>query len=318
MIRVVFSALFALGVALPCAAQYPDRPLTLLAGFAPGGLVDIVTRVVAEGMKPKFPYGIAVVNKPGAGGAVAVSELVQARPDGYTVLLTPQSSLVIAPQMNRNLNYQHPDEYDPVINVIAYYPLLVVNAGAQWKTIQEFVADGKANPGKLRVGTPGEGTASHLNLEEFIFRTGAKLTPVPYAGWGQSSPALLGEHIEAVVAQPGEAKPMVDGKRMRALVVFQHTRHAAFPDTPTAKEAGWDVANGVWYLLVVPKGTPASIVKQIHDAAKAVVDDPAFAKTMTARGVDVDYRAGEPLRADLWREYKVNTEILRRIGLIKP
>jgi len=317
MIRVVFSALFALGVALPCAAQYPDRPLTLLAGFPPGGLVDIVTRVVAEGMKPKFPYGIAVVNKPGAGGAVAVSELVQARPDGYTVLLTPQSSLVIAPQMNRNLNYQHPDEYDPVINVIAYYPLLVVNAGAQWKTIQEFVADGKANPGKLRVGTPGEGTASHLNLEEFIFRTGAKLTPVPYAGWGQSSPALLGEHIEAVVAQPGEAKPMVDGKRMRALVMFQHTRHAAFPDTPTAKEAGWDVANGVWYLLVVPKGTPASIVKQIHDAAKAVVDDPAFAKTMTARGVDVDYRAGEPLRADLWREYKVNTEILKRIGLIK-
>ena len=317
MIRVVFSALFALGVALPCAAQYPDRPLTLLAGFPPGGLVDIVTRVVAEGMKPKFPYGIAVVNKPGAGGAVAVSELVQARPDGYTVLLTPQSSLVIAPQMNRNLNYQHPDEYDPVINVIAYYPLLVVNAGARWKTIQEFVADGKANPGKLRVGTPGEGTASHLNLEEFIFRTGAKLTPVPYAGWGQSSPALLGEHIEAVVAQPGEAKPMVDGKRMRALVMFQHTRHAAFPDTPTAKEAGWDVANGVWYLLVVPKGTHASIVKQIHDAAKAVVDDPAFAKTMTARGVDVDYRAGEPLRADLWREYKLNTEILKRIGLIK-
>ena len=317
MIRVVFSALFALGVALPCAAQYPDRPLTLLAGFPPGGLVDIVTRVVAEGMKPKFPYGIAVVNKPGAGGAVAVSELVQARPDGYTVLLTPQSSLVIAPQMNRNLNYQHPDEYDPVINVIAYYPLLVVNAGAQWKTIQEFVADGKANPGKLRVGTPGEGTASHLNLEEFIFRTGAKLTPVPYAGWGQSSPALLGEHIEAVVAQPGEAKPMVDGKRMRALVMFQHTRHAAFPDTPTAKEAGWDVANGVWYLLVVPKGTPASIVKQIHDAAKAVVDDPAFAKTMDARGVDVDYRAGDKLRADLWKEYKLDTEILKRIGLIK-
>src|SRR6267378_340160 len=318
MIRVVFSALFALGVALPCAAQYPDRPLTLLAGFPPGGLVDIVTRVVAEGMKPKFPYGIAVVNKPGAGGAVAVSELVQARPDGYTVLLTPQSSLVIAPQMNRNLNYQTPDGYDPVINVVAYYPLLAVTADAPWKTIQEFVADGKANPGKMRVGTPGEGTASHLNLEEFIFRTGAKMTPVPYAGWAQSSPALLGKHIEAAVAQPGEAKPMVDGKRMRALVVFQHTRHTAFPDTPTAKEAGWEVANGVWYLLVVPKGTPASIVKQIHDAAKAVVDDPAFAKTMDVRGVDVDYRAGDRLRADLWKEYKLDTEILKRIGLIKP
>jgi len=317
MVRIALLALLALA-SLPCAAQYPDRPLTMLAGFPPGGLVDLVTRVLAEGMKPKFPKGITVVNKAGAGGAVAVSELVQARPDGYTILLTPQSSLVIAPQLNRNLSYQTPDEYDPVINVVAYYPLLVVNADAEWKTIQEFVADGKANPGKLRVGTPGEGTASHLNLEEFIFRTGAKLTPVPYAGWAQSSTALLGKHIEAVVAQPGEAKPLVDGKRMRALIVFQEKRHPAFPDTPTAKEAGWDVATGVWYLIVAPKGTPAAIVKQIHDAAKAVVDEPAFTKTMDARGVDVDYRAGDRLRADLWTEYKAQTEILKRIGLIKP
>jgi tripartite-type tricarboxylate transporter receptor subunit TctC len=144
------------------------------------------------------------------------------------------------------------------------------------------------------------------------------MIPVPYAGWAQSSPALLGNHIEAVVAQPGEVKPLVDGKRVRVLAVFQEKRHPAFPDTPTAKEAGWDVANGVWYLVIAPKGTPAPIVKQIHDAAKAVVDDPAFAKTMDARGVDVDYRAGDKLRADLWKEYKLDTEILKRIGLIKP
>ena len=317
MIRVVFSALFALGVALPCAAQYPDRPLTIIAGFPAGGLVDIVSRVLAEGMKPKFPKGVVVVNKPGAGGAVAVSEVVLAKPDGTTIVLTPLSSLVIGPQLNRDLSYKTPDDYEPVINVVAYYPLLVVRSDAPWKTIQEFVGEGKASPGKLRVGTPGEGTSSHLNLEEFMFRTGVKLTHVPYAGWGQSSPALLGGHIEAVVAQPGEARPLVEGKRMRALVMFQPSRHAAFPDTPTAKEAGWDVANGIWYLLVAPKGTPAPVVKYLHDAAKAVVDDPAFAATMTARGVDVDYRPGDKLRADLWREYRLHTEILRRIGLIK-
>jgi len=318
MIRVVFSALFALGVALPCAAQYPDRPLTIIAGFPAGGLVDVVSRVVAEGMKPKFPKGVVVVNKPGAGGAVAVSEVVQAKPDGYSIVLTPLSSLVIGPQLNRDLSYKTPDDYEPVINLVAYYPLLVVRSDAPWKTIQEFVGEGKTSPGKLRVGTPGEGTSSHLNLEEFMFRTGVKLTHVPYAGWGQSSPALLGGQIEAVVAQPGEAKALVEGKRMRALVMFQPSRHAAFPDTPTAKEAGWDVANGVWYLLVAPKGTTAPAVKYLHDAAKAVVDDPAFATTMTARGVDVDYRPGDKLRADLWREYKLHTEILRRIGLIKP
>jgi tripartite-type tricarboxylate transporter receptor subunit TctC len=318
MIRIVSFVLLAFGAALPCAAQYPDRPLTILAGFPAGGLVDVVSRVVAEGMKPKFPKGIVVVNKPGAGGAVAVSDVVLAKPDGYTIVLTPLSSLVIGPQLNRDLNYKTPDDYEPVVNVVAYYPLLVVRSDAPWKTLQEFVGEGKTSPGKLRVGTPGEGTSSHLNLEEFMFRTGAKLTHVPYAGWGQSSPALLGGHIEAVVAQPGEAKPLVDGKRMRALVMFQPTRHPAFPDTPTAKEAGWEVANGVWYLLVAPKGTPAPAVKYLHDAAKAVIDDPAFAKTMTSRGVDVDYRPGDALRADLWREYKLHTEILRRIGLIKP
>jgi tripartite-type tricarboxylate transporter receptor subunit TctC len=315
MFRIAL-ALLAL-VALPSFAQYPERPVTMLAGFPPGGLVDIVARVVADGMKSKFPKGLTVVNKPGAGGAVAVEELLRAKPDGYTILLTPQSSLVIAPQMNPKLSYKTPDDYEPVINTVAYYPLLVVNADAPWKTIQDFVADAKANPGKMRVGTPGEGTASHLNLEEFIFRTGTKMTPVPFAGWGQSSPALLGGHIEAVVAQPGEAKPQVEGKRMRALVVFQEKRHPAFPDAPTAKEAGWDVANGVWYLVAAPKGTPAPVVKYIHDAAKAVVDSPEFAKIMDARGVDVDDRAGEKLKADLWREYKLNTEILKRIGLIK-
>ena len=315
MIRTA-SALLTL-VSLPCFAQYPDRPVTFLAGFPPGGLVDIVTRVMADGMKAKFPKGLNVVNKPGAGGAVAVEELVRAKPDGYTILLAPQSSLVIAPQMNTKLTYKTPDDYDPVINTVSYYPLLVVNAESPWKTIQEFVADAKANPGKMRVGTPGEGSASHLSLEELIFRTETKMTPVPFLGWGQSSPALLGNHVEAVIAQPGEAKPQVDGKRMRALVVFQEKRHPAFPDTPTAKEAGWDVANGVWYLIVVPKGTTAPVVKYIHDAAKAVVDSPEFAKTMDTRGVDVDNREGEALRADLWTNYKLNTEILKRIGLIK-
>lgn len=318
MIRMLLTALLALGCAFPAAAQYPERPLTILAGFPAGGTVDIVARVLADAMKPRFAKGVVVVNKPGAGGAVAVSETVQARPDGYTIVLTPISSLVIGPQLNRDLSYKTPDDYEPVINVVSYYPLLVVRADAPWKTIQEFVADGKSNPGKLRVGTPGEGTSSHLNLEEFMFRTGAKLTHVPYSGWGQSSPALLGGHIEAVVAQPSEAKPQVDGRKMRAIVIFQPSRNAAFPDTPTAKEAGWDVANGVWYLLVAPKGTPAAAVKHVHDAAKAALDDPVFARGMTARGVDIDYRAGEPLRADLWREYKLHTEILRRIGLIKP
>jgi tripartite-type tricarboxylate transporter receptor subunit TctC len=140
---------------------------------------------------------------------------------------------------------------------------------------------------------------------------------VPFQGWGQSSPALLGGHIEAVVAQPGELKPQYEGKRMRVLVAFQPQRHPAFPDVPTAKELGWDVANGVWYMLLAAKGTPAPVIQYIHDAAKAAIEEPAFVNAMAAQGVDVDYRPGNALKADVWREYKLHTQILQRIGMIK-
>jgi tripartite-type tricarboxylate transporter receptor subunit TctC len=303
-------------LALPAAAQYPNRTVTMLTGYPAGGLVDIVARMVAENMKPRFPAGLVVVNRPGAAGAVAVGELTRAAPDGYTIILTPHSALTIAPQIN-DLPYKTPDDYDPFINLVAYYPLIAVRGESKYKTIRELLSDAKDNPGLIRVGTPGEGTSSHLNLEELMHHAGVKMVHVPYAGWAQSSVSVLGGHIEAVVAQPGELKPMVDGKRMRALVNFTPKRHAAFPDVPTARELGWDVSSGVWYLLMVPKGTPAAVVRHLHDAAKTAIEEPKFVDTMNGRGIDVDYRPGEPLRADLWREYKATTPILTRTGMIK-
>src|SRR5436190_18031341 len=309
-------ALLALAFSFPAAAQYPDKPLTFLAGYPPGGLVDVVTRLVAEGMKSKFPKGINVINRPGAAGSLAVAELARSAPDGYTIVLTPHSALVIAAQM-QNLAYKTPDNYDPLINLVAYYPMIAVRSESEYKAIHDLVADAKANPGKLRVGAPGEGTSSHLNLEEFMRHTGTKMIHVPFQGWAQSSPALLGGHIEAAVAQPGELKGAVEGKRMRVLVNFRPTRLQSFADVPTAKELGWDVANGVWYMLLAPKGTPASVIHYLHDAAKTAVDEPKFAADMANRGIDVDYRPGKQLHADLWREYKLHTEILQRIGMLK-
>src|SRR3954466_11073369 len=312
----LIATLAALALSLPAAAQYPEKPLTLLAGYPPGGLVDVVTRLMAEGMKARFPHGITVVNRPGAAGAVAVAEVARAAPDGYTIVLTPQSALVIAAQM-QDLAYKTPDDYDPFINLVAYYPMIAVRTESEYKTIHDLVADAKANPGKLRIGSPGEGTTSHLNLEEFMAKTGAKMIHIPFQGWAQSSPAVLGGHIEAVVAQPGELKGQVDGKRMRVLVNFRPERLKSFADVPTAKELGWDVGYGVWYMLLAPKGTPAPVAQYVHDAEKAAIDDPKFAADMANRGIDVHYRAGNMLRADLWREYKTYTELLRRVGLKK-
>jgi tripartite-type tricarboxylate transporter receptor subunit TctC len=309
-------AALAFVIALPAAAQYPDKPVTMLAGYPPGGLVDIVSRLVAEGMKPKFPKGLNVVNRAGAAGSVAVAEMARGAPDGYTIVMTPHSALVIAPQL-QELAYRTPDDYDPVINLVSYYPMIAVRTESEYKSIRELIADAKANPGKLRVGSPGEGTSSHLNLEELMRLADAKMIHVPFQGWAQSSPALLGGHIEAVVAQPGDLKGPVDGKRMRVLLNFRPTRLTSFADVPTAKELGWDVANGVWYMFLAPKGTPAAVARYVHDAAKAAIEDPKFTADMNNRGIDVDYRPGTTLRADLWREYKLHTSILQRIGMLK-
>ena len=314
--RPLLAAVLGLALSAPVAAQYPEKSVTLLAGFPPGGLVDVVARQVAEGMKPRFPKGLVVVNRPGAAGTVAVAEMARSQPDGYTIVLAPLSTLAISPQI-QELSYKTPDDYEPLINLVAYYPMIAVRSESEYRTAQDMIADAKANPGKVRVGSPGEGSQSHLCLEQLMAETGSKMIHVPYQGWGQSSPSLLGGHIEAVVAQPGELKPMVDGKRMRVLIAFQPQRHPSFPDVPTARELGWNVVNGVWYTLVAPKGTPAPVAKYLHDAAKNAIEARAFTDAMAARGVDVDYRSGDVLKVDLWREYRAHTEILRRIGMLK-
>jgi tripartite-type tricarboxylate transporter receptor subunit TctC len=306
----------AAAFAFPAAAQYPDRLVTLLNGYPAGGNVDIVSRQLLEGMKAKFRKGLVIVYKPGAAGAVAVTELVRSQPDVYTIILTPHSALVIAAQV-QELAYKTPDDYEPFANVVSYYPMLAVRTESPHKTLQDLVAYAKANPGKVSVGSPGEGTSSHLNLEELMIKANVKMTHTPFKGWGQSSPALLGGHIDALVAQPAELKGQVDGKRMRVLAAFQPKRHPVFPDVPTAKEAGYDVANGVWFLLMTPKGTPAPVLSYLQAAAKEAVEDPKFVNAMADKGIDADYRPGSVLRSDLWREYKAHTDILRRIGMIK-
>jgi tripartite-type tricarboxylate transporter receptor subunit TctC len=314
--RLALALVFALVPAVAFGASFPERPVTAIVGYPAGGLADVTLRAMVEGMKKKFPKGIAVVNRPGAGGSIGASEVIQSKPDGYTFGIMPISNLVIQPQV-LDLPFRTPDDYVPVINLVSWYPLLAVKQDAPWKTAQELVAAAKAAPGKLRVGTPGEGTSSHLNLEELKRLADANLVHVPFSGWAEGSPALLGGHIEALVAQPGEVRPLVESKRMRVLAVFQPARNANFPDVPTWKDVGYPVHNGAWFLFVLPKGTPPDVVRYLHDSAKAAVEDAGFATFAKARVIEVDYRAGDTLRADLWREFKAHTEILKRIGMLR-
>jgi tripartite-type tricarboxylate transporter receptor subunit TctC len=316
MLRFALLAVLFLGLVAPAAAEYPERPLTIVVAYPAGGMVDIVARPMADSMKKTFTKGVAVLNRPGGGGSVGMAEVAQAKPDGYTVILSPNSTMVIHPQLNE-LPYKTPDDYEPIMGTIAFYTLLAVKADSPYKTVQEFVSAAKANPGKLRVASPGEWTISHLTMERWAGTSGFKFTHVPFSGWGESSPAVLGGHVDAVMAQPGEVKPLVDAKKLRVLAVAGPKRHEYFPDAPTGKEAGLGDAAGTWFAYTAPKGTPPAVVKYIHDAAKAALEEPSFVTLMKSRGVDLDYKTGEKVRQDLHREYKEHREILQKLGVMK-
>ena len=316
MFRVLLLVALFFASVIPAAAQYPERPLTIVVAYPAGGMVDIVARPMAESMKKKFPKGVAVLNRPGGGGSVGLAEVVQAKPDGYTIILAPNSTLVIHPQLN-DLPYKTPDDYEPILGTVSFYVLLAVRADSPYKTVQEFLAAAKKDPNKLRVGSPGEGTISHLTLERWAAAAGVKTTHVPFSGWGETSPALLGGHIDAAMAQPGEVKPLVDAKKLRVLAVAQPQRHAYFPDAPTGKEVGLGDSIGTWFAYTAPKGTPPAVLKYIHDAAKAALEEPSFVSLMKSRGVDIEYKTADKVRQDLHKEHKEFRDVLQRLGMLK-
>ena len=146
--------------------------------------------------------------------------------------------MVGQPQM-QSLSYKTPDDYVAIIGLISVYPMLVVEPDSPWKTFPEFLAAAKASPGKLRVGTPGAGSLHHMNLAKLEKLSGAQFTMVPFAGFGEMGPAVMGGHVESIIALPGDVKPHVDAGKMRLLGMFQPTRNSFFPDLPTFKEMGF-------------------------------------------------------------------------------
>lgn len=314
--RLILVALVLFGAVASAAAEYPERPVTVINPFPAGGLSDLTARAIVEGMKKSFPKGIAVVNRTGGGGSIGVSEMAAAKPDGYTIALAPIATLIVQPQINA-LPYKTPDDYDPVINVVAYYQQLAVHADAPWQTAKEFLEGARQNPGKIRLGSSGVGTSAHLNLEELVRLSKIKVIHVPFSGWAEGSVALLGKHVDALIVNPGEGRPQIDAKRMRVLAAFAPNRSPYYPEVPTFKELGYDASIGLWFLLVAPKGTPAATVKFIHDTAKAAMADPGFTRFVKLREIEADYRGGDKFRTDLWQEYRRHTEILERLGLRK-
>ncbi len=319
MRRVHALALMLALVAGVASAQFPDRPITMIVPFPPGGVADAVARPMAEAMSRDLKQPVVVENKPGAGGGIGMALVSKAKPDGYTVLLS-LSSLTVLPEADRILGrppmYQIAD-LKPVARFTADPTVFVVRAEAPWKTLQEFIADARANPGKFTFGSSGNYGTMHVPMEMFGAAAGVKLVHVPYTGAGPAIVGLLGGQVDVLATGPASIVQQIKAGKVRALAQWGDARLAALPDVPSLKESGTNVEYAQWSGLFVPAGTPESVLRRLRDAARAAATDDRVKQVMGAAGSPIQYLDAPEFQKYVDADAATMVDVVKRIGKVE-
>ncbi len=290
MKRTLFGAALAALLALTGSAgaqNFPDHPLTMVIPFAAGGPTDVLGRVIAARMGEILGQNVIVENIGGAGGMTGGKKVVDARPDGYTILLG-----TVGTQAQGQTLYKHP-LYNAVIDftpvgLIAEVPIaLLVRKDLPAKDLKEFVAYAKANQAKMQFGSAGAGSATHLGCVVLNTAMGTNITHVPYKGTGPAMQDLVAGRIDFLCEIITTAKPQIDGGNVRALAIMTSERSAVLPNLATTREQGLDVQAYTWNALYAPKGTPDAVIKKLNDAMVAAMTTPAVHDRLQSLGATI-------------------------------
>jgi tripartite-type tricarboxylate transporter receptor subunit TctC len=276
--RRLFLHLAAGAAALPCASRiawaqiYPSRPVRIIVGYAPGGGTDLVARLIAQALSERLGVQFVVENRPGAGTNIATEAVVKQPPDGYTLLLVNAANAVNA-TLYEKLNFDFIRDIAPVAGIVRVSNVLEVHPSVPARTVPEFIAYAKANPGKVNMGSGGSGVASHMSGELFKMMAGVNLTHVPYRGEAPALSDLLGGQVQVVFGTlPGSIEFIRSGK-LRALAVTTATRSPALPDLPTVGDfvPGYEASS--WWGIGAPKNTPTDIIEKLNSEINAALAD---------------------------------------------
>ncbi len=268
------------------AQSWPQKPVTFVVPFPAGGGTDAFARPLAAHLETQLGQRIIIENRGGAGGTVGASVAGKAPGDGYTFFIGAAHH-AIAPALYPKLDYNIETDFIP-IGVVAQPPqVIAVHPGVPGKDLKEFIAYAKANPDKLNFGSAGNGTTHHLAGELFKMLTGTQLTHVPYRGAGPAMQDLVAGHVQMMFDGLGSAAAQIEGGKLRALAVAAPKRASAFPDVPTAAEAGLkDYEVSTWYAIWAPKGTPAPVIERMTDELKKALANPVVIETWRKNGSD--------------------------------
>jgi tripartite-type tricarboxylate transporter receptor subunit TctC len=274
------------------AKGLPEGNVTIIVPVAPGGGTDLTFRGLAEAAQKHLDRPIVIMNLPGAGGAVGLSQAANKPANG--LFLNSYTSEVFTLPIFQPLKFTAKD-FKPVILVNEDPACLVVAADSKLNTLEAFIAEAKAKPGAISVGNSGFGNIWHISASAFAKKTGIELLQVPYSGASQTVTALLSNQVQAFVASPPEVATYVESGKMKVLAVMADKRSPAFPNVPTLKEKGIDLSIGTWRGLSVPAATPDATVKVLHDALAKAMQEKSFIDFMNSRGLGIRYMSTKDL-----------------------
>ncbi len=320
LIAAALAALTLFAAAPSHGQTFPDRPITMIVPFPPGGVADQTGRPVAAAMERILKQPVVVSNRQGAGGAVGMAAAANAKPDGYTIM-TALSSISIIPEADKLFGRQpayQMEQLAPIALFTADPTVLVVPADSPWKTVKEFVEDAKKRPNQIAYSSSGIYGTLHMAMAMFAHAAGIELRHVPFTGAGPALTALLGGHVQALASGPGPVLPHIKEGKLRVLASWGNERLKALPDVPTFKELGYkDVEFYIWAGLFAPAGVPEPTMKTLRDTAGKVVKDPDFIATMEKLQTPVVYMDAPEFKKFWDADAKRMAEAVKRVGKVE-
>jgi tripartite-type tricarboxylate transporter receptor subunit TctC len=320
MKRLLLAVTLAAAAAAAAAqGAWPDRPITMIVPFPPGGVADTVARPVAEALSKELKQPVVVENKVGAGGALGIGTVARAPADGYTLLMS-LSSVSILPEADRILGRKPQytlDQLRPIARFTADPTVLVVRADAPWKSLDDFVKDAKAHPGRYNYGSSGNYGTMHVPMEMLKAASGFRMTHIPYTGAGPAVLALLGGQVDAVASGPASVAQQIRAGKLRPLAHWGEKPLQALPEVPSLRQLGVPASFAQWSALFVPAGTPEPVVARLREAARKAAADPQVVQTIGRAGSPVEYQDAPDFQRYWEADAALMVDAVRRIGKVE-
>ena len=289
--KIVLSSLVLPLVLGTAFASYPDKPIKMLVGYAPGSSTDIVGRMVANELSIALKQSVIVENRGGAAGSLAADAVAKSAPDGYTILIASPSSISVNPALNPKLGYK-PSDLQPISKITSSPVVIAVNPGTGINSVKELIAKAKQDPGALNYATSGNGSAPHLAAALFGQIADVKMTHIPFRGGSLAIQSVIAGDTQLTFGTPPSVLPMIQAGRLKGLAISAKERSPLAPGLPGMREAGLpDYAIEFWYGLFVPAGTPPAIVQKLFEATQEALKQPNVKASLAREGTDVSLSA---------------------------